>query len=62
MPGAYVSDYRPACRPFGGVQGPYLLVEVKHGPKRRLTALQANFLKVGVEGTLARVDKFLKPL
>jgi len=39
-----------------GYKGHTFLVEVKHGPKRRLTALQADFFESWGGGTLARVD------
>jgi len=39
-----------------GYKGHTFLVEVKNGPKRRLTALQADFFKSWRGGTLARID------
>jgi len=39
-----------------GYKGHTFLVEVKNGPKRRLTALQADFFENWSGSTLARVD------
>jgi hypothetical protein len=39
-----------------GYKGHTFLVEVKNGPKRRLTALQADFFESWGGGTLARID------
>ena len=39
-----------------GYKGHTFLVEVKNGPKRRLTALQADFFESWRGGTLARID------
>ena len=39
-----------------GYKGQTFLVEVKDGPKKRLTALQADFFESWAGGTLARVD------
>jgi hypothetical protein len=39
-----------------GYKGHTFLVEVKNGPKRRLTALQDDFFKNWSGSTLARID------
>lgn len=39
-----------------GFKGQTFLVEVKDGPKKRLTALQADFFESWAGGTLCRVD------
>ena len=39
-----------------GYKGHTFLVEVKNGPKRRLTALQADFFENWSGSTLARID------
>jgi len=39
-----------------GYKGHTFLVEVKHGPKKRLTALQEDFFASWTGSTLARVD------
>jgi hypothetical protein len=39
-----------------GFKGHTFLVEVKNGPKRRLTALQADFFENWSGSTLARID------
>jgi hypothetical protein len=39
-----------------GYKGHTFLVEVKNGPKRRLTHLQADFFENWGGGTLARID------
>jgi hypothetical protein len=39
-----------------GYKGHTFLVEVKNGPKRRLTPLQADFFESWRGGTLARID------
>ena len=39
-----------------GYKGHTFLVEVKNGPKRRLTALQADFFESWGGGTLAKID------
>ena len=39
-----------------GYKGHTFLIEVKNGPKRRLTALQADFFESWRGGTLARID------
>ena len=39
-----------------GFKGQTFLVEVKDGPKKRLTALQADFFESWAGGTLARID------
>ena len=39
-----------------GFRGHTFLVEVKDGPKKRLTKLQADFFESWTGGTLARID------
>ena len=39
-----------------GYKGHTFLVEVKNGPRKRLTALQADFFESWGGGTLARID------
>jgi len=39
-----------------GYNGHTFLVEVKNGPRKRLTALQADFFESWGGGTLARID------
>jgi hypothetical protein len=39
-----------------GYKGHTFLVEVKNGPRKRLTALQENFFKNWFGSTLARID------
>ena len=39
-----------------GYKGHSFLVEVKNGPRKRLTALQADFFESWRGGTLARID------
>ena len=39
-----------------GYKGKTVLVEVKDGPKKRLTGLQADFFENWGGGTLARID------
>jgi hypothetical protein len=39
-----------------GYKGHTFLVEVKNGPRKRLTALQADFFEIWGGGTLARID------
>jgi hypothetical protein len=39
-----------------GYKGHTFLVEIKNGPKKRLTALQADFFEKWTGGTLCRVD------
>lgn len=39
-----------------GYKGQTFLVEVKNGPRKRLTALQDDFFKNWGGGTLARID------
>jgi len=39
-----------------GFKGHTFLVEVKNGPRKRLTALQADFFESWGGGTLARID------
>ena len=39
-----------------GYKGHTFLVEVKNGPQKRLTGLQADFFESWVGGTLARID------
>jgi hypothetical protein len=39
-----------------GFKGHTFLVEVKNGPRKRLTALQADFFESWRGGTLARID------
>jgi hypothetical protein len=39
-----------------GYKGHTFLVEVKNGPQKRLTGLQADFFESWAGGTLARID------
>ena len=54
--GAYVWVIGRPVDLLVGFKGHTFLVEVKNGPKRRLTALQADFFENWSGSTLARID------
>lgn len=54
--GAYVYDIELPVDLLVGFKGHTFLVEIKDGPKRRLTKLQEDFFANWTGGTLARID------
>ncbi|MEN9901219.1 MAG: hypothetical protein RLZZ152_2263 [Pseudomonadota bacterium] len=54
--GAYVYDIGLPVDLLVGYKGHTFLVEVKNGPRKRLTALQEDFFKNWSGSTLARID------
>ena len=54
--GAYVWIIKLPVDLLVGYKGHTFLVEIKDGPKKRLTALQEDFFKNWAGGTLTRID------
>lgn len=54
--GAYVYIIGLPVDLLVGYKGHSFLVEVKNGPRKRLTALQEDFFQSWTGGTLARID------